>query len=68
MLKQEHDAKKPAGPPAKRKVFGDDNNSGNASDNNMKNNEPNDKKEQDDNENNDKDDSDNVDDDGKLGL
>ena len=65
MSKQEHDAKKPAGQPAKRKVFGDDDDSGNASDNTMGNNEPDDEKEQDDNENNDKDDLDDVDDNGK---
>ena len=63
---QEHDTKKPASRPTKRKVFGDDDNSINTSDHHTENNDPNDEKEQDDNEHNDEDDLDDVDDIGKL--
>ena len=66
LLKQEHDAKKPASQPTKRKVFGDDNDSINTSDHHTENNDPDDEKEQDDNEHNDEDDLDDVNDVGKL--
>ena len=68
LLKQEHDAKKPASRPAKRKVFGDDDDddSVNTSDHHTGNNDPDNKKEHDDNEHNDEDNLDNVDDIGKL--
>ena len=60
LSKQEHDTKKPASQPAKRKVFGDDDDSINASDHHTENNDPNDEKEHDNNEQNDKDDLDDV--------
>ena len=66
LSKQEYDAKKPACRPAKRKVFGDDDDSINTSDHHTENNDPNDEKEHDDNEHNDEDDLDNVNDVGKL--
>ena len=66
LSKQEHDAKKPASRPTKRKVFGDDNDSTNTSDHHTENNDPDNEKEHDDNEHNDDDDMDDVDDVGKL--
>ena len=66
LSKQEHDTKKPASRPAKRKVFGDDDDSINTSDHHTENNDPDDEKEHDDNEQNDDDDMDDVDDIGKL--
>ena len=66
LSKQEHDAKKPASRPTKRKVFGDDNDSINISDHHTENNDPDDEKEHDDNEHNDEDNLDDVDDIGKL--
>ena len=66
LSKQEHDAKKPASRPAKRKVFGDDDDSINTSDHHTENNDPNNGKEHDDNEHNNEDNSDDVDDVGKL--
>ena len=63
LSKQEHDAKKPASQPAKRKVFGDDNDSINTSDHHTENNDPDDEKQHDNNEQND--DVDDVDDVGK---
>ena len=66
LSKQEHDAKKPASRPAKRKVFGDDDDSCNTSDHHTENNDPYDEKEHDDNEHNEDDDVDDVDDVGKL--
>ena len=65
LSKQEHDAKKPASRPTKRKVFGDDDDSINTSDHHTENNDPDDGKQHDDNEQNDDDDVDNVDDIGK---
>ena len=62
LSKQEHDTKKPASQPAKRKVFGDDNDSINTSDHQTENNDPDDEKEHDDNEHNDEDDLDNIND------
>ena len=66
LSKQEHDAKKPASRPAKRKVFGDDDDSINTSDHHTENNDPDNEKEHDDNEHNDEEDLDDVDDIGKL--
>ena len=66
LSKKEHDAKKPASRPAKRKIFRDDNNSINTSDHHTENNDPDNEKEHDDNEHNDEDDLDDVDDIGKL--
>ena len=40
LLKQAHDTKKPASRPAKRKVFGDDDDSINTSDHHTENNDP----------------------------
>ena len=65
LSKQGHDAKKPASRPAKRKVFGDDDDSINTSDHHTENNDPDDEKQYDDNEQNDDDNVDNVDDVGK---
>ena len=66
LSKQEHDAKKPASRPAKRKIFGDDNDSINTSDHHTENNDPDNEKEHDNNEHNDNDNMDDVDDIGKL--
>ena len=66
LSKQEHDAKKPASRPAKRKVFGDDDDSINTSDHHTENNDPDDEKEHEDNEHNEDNDADDVDDIGKL--
>ena len=66
LLKQEHDAKKPASQPAKRKVFGDDDDSINTSDHHTENNDPDDEKEHEDNEHNEDNEVDDVDDVGKL--
>ena len=66
LSKQEHDTKKPASRPTKRKVFGDDDDSINTSDHHTENNDPDDEKEHDDNEHNEDDNVDNVDDIGKL--
>ena len=66
LSKQEHDAKKPASRPAKRKVFGDDDDSINTSDHHTENNDPDDEKEHEDNEHNEDNDVDDVDDIGKL--
>ena len=66
LSKQEHDTKKPASRPAKRKVFGDDNDSINTSDHHTENNDPDDEKEHEDNDHNEDNDMDNVDDIGKL--
>ena len=66
LSKQEHDTKKPASRPTKRKVFRDDDDSINTSDHHTENYDPNNEKEHDDNEHNDKDDLDDVDDVGKL--
>ena len=66
LSKQEHDAKKPASQPAKRKVFGDDNDSINTSDHRTENNDPDDEKEHEDNEHNEDNNVDDVDDIGKL--
>ena len=66
LLRQEHDAKKPASRPAKRKVFGDDDDSISTSDHHTESNDPDDEKEHDDNEHNEDDDLDDVDDVGKL--
>ena len=66
LSKQEHDTKKQASRPAKRKVFGDDDDSINTSDHHTENNDPDDEKEHDDNEHNEDDDVDDVDDVGKL--
>ena len=66
LSKQEHDAKKPASRPTKRKVFGDDDDSINTSDHHTENNDPDNEKEHDNTEHNDEDDLDNVDDIGKL--
>ena len=52
--------------PAKRKVFGDDDDSINTSDHHTENNDPDDEKEHDDNEHDEDNDVDNVDDIGKL--
>ena len=60
LSKQEHDAKKPASRPTKRKVFGDDNDSINSSDHHTENNDPDNEKEHDNNEQNDDDDVDDV--------
>ena len=65
LSKQEHDAKKPTCRPAKRKVFGDDDDSINTSDHHAENNDPDGEKQHDDNEQKDDDDMDNVDDVGK---
>ena len=64
--KQEHDTKKPASRPTKRKVFGDDDDSINTSDHHTENNDPDDEKEHDDNEHNKGDDVGDADDVGKL--
>ena len=66
LSKQEHDAKKPARRPAKRKVFGDDDNSINTSDHHIEKNDPDDEKEHNKNEHNDEDDLNDIDDVGKL--
>ena len=66
LSKLEHDTKKPASQPTKRKVFGDDDNSINTSDHHTENNDPDDEKEHDDNEHNEDDDMDDVNDVGKL--
>ena len=66
LSKQEHDAKRPASQPAKRKVFGDDDDSINTSDHHTENIDPDDEKEHEDNEHNNDDDVDDVDDVGKL--
>ena len=66
LSKQEHDAKKPASRPAKRKVFGDDDDSINTSDHHTENNDPDDAKEHEDNEHNEDNDVDDVEDIGKL--
>ena len=66
LLKQEHDTKKPASRPAKRKVFGDDDDSINTSYHHTENNDPDDEKEHDNNEHNGEEDMDDVDDVGKL--
>ena len=66
LSKQEHDTKKPASRPAKRKVFGDDDDSINTSDHHTENNDPDDEKEHEDNEHNEDNDMDDVDDIGKL--
>ena len=66
LSKQEHDAKKPASRPAKRKVFGDDDDSINTSDHNTENNDPDDENEHEDNEHNEDNDVDDVDDIGNL--
>ena len=66
LSKQEHDKKKPASRPAKRKVFGDDDDSINTSDHHTENNDPDDEKEHDDNEHDKDDDVEDVDDIGKL--
>ena len=58
--------KKPASRPAKRKVFGDDDDSINTSDNHTENNDPDDEKEHEYNEHNEDNDVDDVDDIGKL--
>ena len=66
LSKQEHDAKKPASRPDKRKVLGDDDDSINTSDHHTENNDPDDEKEHDNKEQNDDDDDmDDVDDIGK---
>ena len=66
LSKQGHDAKKPASRPAKRKVFGDDDDSINTSDHHTENNDPDDEKEHEYNEHNEDNDVDDVDDIGKL--
>ena len=66
LSKQEHDTKKPASQPAKRKVFGDDNDSINTLDHHTENNDPDDEKEHDDNEHNNEDNLDNINDIGKT--
>ena len=66
LSKQEHDEKKPSSRPAKRKVFGDDDDSINTSDHHTENNDPDDEKEHDDNEHDKDNDVDDVDDIGKL--
>ena len=66
LSKQEHDAKKPACRPAKRKVFGDDDDSINTSDHHTENNDPDDEKEHEDNEHNKDNDMDDVNDIGKV--
>ena len=58
--------RKLASRPAKRKVFGDDNDSINTSDHHTENNDPDDEKEHEDNEHNEDNDVDDVDDIGKL--
>ena len=66
LSKQEHDAKKPDSQGAKRKVFGDDDDSINTSDHHTENNDPDDEKEHINNEHNEDKDVDDVDDVGKL--